>query len=82
MIIICREVDKNTWKIAVYPLDAEVTDRLLFVLGLRAKLNPELTYYATTKAHYEGFADIITGTLKQRNVTPAAVARIGGIVQI
>ena len=82
MIIICREVDKNTGKIAVYPLDAEVTDRLLFVLGLRAKLHPELTYYATTKAHYVGFADFITGTLKRRNVTPAAVARIGGIVQI
>ena len=82
MIIICREVDKNTGKIAVYPLDAEVTDRLLFVLGLRAKLNPELTYYATTKAHSEGFADFITGTVKQRYVSRAAVARIGGIVQI
>ena len=82
MIIICREVDRNTGKIAVYPLDAEVTDRLLFVLGLRARLNPELTYYATTKARYADFAGIITGTLKRRNVTPAAVARIGGVVPI
>lgn len=31
MICVCREIDKNTGEIAVYPLKAEVTDRLLFV---------------------------------------------------
>ena len=61
MIIICREVDKNTGKIAVYPLDAEVTDRVLFVLGLRAKLNPELTYYATTRRIMKGSRTLSRG---------------------
>lgn len=42
MICICREVDKNTGKIAVYPIRAEVTDRLLFMLKIRQRANPEL----------------------------------------
>ena len=55
MLVICREIDKNTGEIAVYPIDAEVTDRLLFILGIRQRCNPELRYFVTTKAHYEGF---------------------------
>lgn len=30
MICVCREIDKNTGEIAVYPIKAEVTDRLLY----------------------------------------------------
>ena len=82
MIAICREVDRNTGNVAVYPLKEEVTEQLLFKLGLRARLNPELSYYVTTKAHYNGFADVITAALKRRTVTPAAIARVGGIVQL
>lgn len=82
MIVICREVDRITAKIAVYPLEMEVSEQLLFMLGLRARFNPELTYFVTTKAHYDGFKKEITAVLKRRTVTPAAIARVGGIVQI
>lgn len=82
MIVICREVDQITGKIAVYPLKMEVSEQLLFKLGLRARLNPELSYFVTTKAHYEGFNEEITAVLKRKTVTPANIARVGGIVQI
>lgn len=82
MMTICREVDRFTGKIAVYPIEAEVTESLIFKLGIRARLNPESQYYVTTKAHYEGFGDTITEVLKRRTVTPAAIARVGGIVQL
>ena len=49
MICVCREIDKNTGEIAVYPIKAEVTDRLLFCLGLRQRANPELKYFASTR---------------------------------
>ncbi len=42
MICVCREIDKYTGEIAVYPNKAEVTDRLLFCLGLRQRANPIL----------------------------------------
>lgn len=82
MMVICREVDRATGKIAVYQIETEVTESLIFKLRLRARLNPELQYFVTTKAHYEGFGDTITAVLKRRTVTPAAIARVGGIVQL
>ena len=59
LIAICREVDKDTGKIAVYPLET-----------------------ATTAAHFRGFGDAITSTLKRRNVTKEAVARVGGLAEL
>lgn len=91
MMVICREVDRTTGEIAVYRIETEVTESLIDMypefwthekLRLRARLNPELQYFVTTKAHYEGFGDTITAVLKRRTVTPAAVARVGGIVQL
>lgn len=52
MMVICREVDRATGKIAVYRIETEVTESLIFKLRLRARLNPELQYFVTTKAHY------------------------------
>lgn len=77
MMVICREVDRATGKIAVYRIETEVTENLIFKLKLRARLNPELQYFVTTKAHYEGFGNTITAVLKRRTVTPAAIARVG-----
>lgn len=57
MMVICREVDRTTGEIAVYRIETEVTESLIFKLKLRARLNPELQYFVTTKAHYEGFGD-------------------------
>lgn len=82
MMIICREIDRETGRIAVYQIETEVTESLIFKLRLRARLNPELQYFVTTKAHYEGFGDMIAAVLKRRTVTPAAIARVGGIVQL
>lgn len=53
MICVCREIDKNTGEIAVYPIKAEVTDRLLFCLGLRQRANPELKYFVTLAENYD-----------------------------
>ena len=53
MICLCREINKSTGEIAVYPLKAEVTDRLLFCLGLRQRVNPELKYFVTLAANYD-----------------------------
>lgn len=82
LIAICREIDKDTGKIAVYPLETEITDRILQRLKIRAQFNPELRYFATTAAHFRGFGDTITSTLKRRNVTKEAVARVGGLVEL
>ena len=50
--IICREIDKNTGRIAVYPMDTKVTNALIFRLGLRSRMNPELKYYAVELCYW------------------------------
>lgn len=82
LIIICREVDKETGRVAVYTLNMDVTERLLHNLGIRARVNPELSYYVTTKAHYAGFKDAITAVLKRKQVTPEDIKRVGRITKI
>ena len=37
MICLCREINKETGEIAVYPIKTEVTDQLLFALGIRQR---------------------------------------------
>lgn len=59
MICVCREIDKYTGEIAVYPIKAEVTDRLLFCLGLRQRANPELKYFVTLAENYDANEETI-----------------------
>lgn len=82
MLVLCREVDKATGRVAVYPINAEVTEQLLFSLGIRQRCNPELRYFVTTKAHYKGFEDVIVRALKRHTLTDEAIKRAGGLVPV
>ena len=79
--VICREVDKDTGKIAVYPIEAEVTDTLIFKLGIRSRINPELKYYAVTLCLWLQYGEEIKSILHSKNPTPK-IRRYGGIVEI
>ena len=63
MICVCREIDKNTEEIAVYPIKAEVTDRLFSVLG-----------FGKGKSHFPGrvVTDKRTGSIFSQ-VGPAVI---------
>lgn len=82
MIAFCREVDKRTGEILVYPLKAEVDDLLLSCLQIRSRINPELRYFVTTKTHWEGFSDVIIRNFKRKEVTNITIEEIGGIVEL
>lgn len=82
MIAFCREVNKNTGEIMVYPLETEVTDRLLHNLSIRSRVNPELRYFVTSKTHWDGFSDVIIRNLERKLVTHTTIERIGGIVEL
>lgn len=82
MIAFCREVNKNTGEVMVYPLETEVTDRLLHNLSIRSRINPELRYFVTTKSHWEGFSDTIIRTMKRKQVTHTTIEGLGGIVEL
>lgn len=82
LIAICREVDRDTGRIAVYPVNGELDDHAIFGMRIRAEVNPELRYFATTRAHFDGFKDIITGALKRRVLSEAEIARVGGLVEL
>lgn len=45
LMAICREIDKDTGRIAVYPLKTEIDDRILGALKIQATMNPELRYF-------------------------------------
>lgn len=82
LMVVCREVDKETGKIAVYPLKTEIDDRVMQCLQIQARANPELRYFALVSARWERYGEVIAGILKRRSVTRADVDNIGGIVEI
>ena len=82
LIAICREVDKGTGRIAVYPLKNKIDGGTIAALKIRAQMNPELRYFTLTSGRWERFGDGITSILKRRTVTRADVDRIGGIVEL
>lgn len=84
LAIVCREVEPNTGRIAVYEIKAEpVDDRLLTNLSIRSRYNPELRYFATPRVRWEGkWRKDYETILKRKKVTPEALRLIGGIVEI
>lgn len=53
LIVLCREVNVNTGAVAVYELESEVTENLIFNLEIRSRFNPELKYFVLRKNDYE-----------------------------
>ena len=82
LVAICREVDKDTGRIAVYQINREINSEMVMAMQTRATMNPELRYFTLTSTRWERFGDVITGILKRRTVTAADVDRIGGIVEL
>lgn len=82
LVAICREVDKDTGRIAVYPINREINNEMVMAMKTRATLNPELRYFTLVSARWERFGDVITSILKRRTITAADVERIGGIVEL
>lgn len=82
LVAVCREVDKDTGRIAVYPLDTKIDGVTVMALKARAQMNPELRYFTLVSARWERFGAAITSILKRRTVTAADVDRIGGIVEL
>lgn len=82
MIAFCREINKATGEIMVYPLETEVTDHLLHNLSIRSRINPELRYFVTTKDRWEALSDVIIRNLKRKQVTYTTIEGLGGIVEL
>ncbi len=82
LVAICREVDKDTGRIAVYQINREINSEMVMAMQTRATMNPELRYFTLTSTRWERFGDVITAILKRRTVTAADVDRIGGIVEL
>ena len=82
MIAICREVDKNSGKIAVYPLSVKVTGATLAELSIRARMNPELRYFVTLAKTWDdlNYKKIIEDVLGQKDVTPKIIEEHGGLI--
>lgn len=82
MIVVCREVDKISGRIAVYEIKAEVTNDLLSKLAIRARINQEFRYFVIVRCKWEKYKDEIIKVLKKKNVNESTLERVGGIVEI
>ena len=69
LVCICREVDKDTGKIAAYPLKMQVTGATLQRLYIRSCLNPELRYFATAKENFYANENVILQKLGRKNLS-------------
>jgi len=79
IMVICREVNRETGEIAVYPLEKQsVSDYSLLLLNFRSKYNPELRYFAVLRERWEtDWQDEVTQVLKRKIVKTRSVVRIG-----
>lgn len=84
MIVICREVSKNSGEIAVYPIKEPATERLLFQLQIRSRVNPELRYFVVALARWENeeLRKQIERLLRRKDVTQRAIDALGGMVEL
>lgn len=83
MIILCREVNKDTGQIAVYPIDKQpITDQVLHNLKIRAMINPELQYFCILKSRWLEEGSEYEQLLHHRNLTQRNLEAIGGIVRL
>lgn len=82
--IVCREICKDTGEIAAYLCKKDVGDQDLFLVGIRSRANPELTYYAirTCVAENAEYLEEVLSLLKRRRLTEEAIERYGGIVKL
>lgn len=69
LICLCREIDKATGSIAAYSINTEVTDRLLFMLNIRQRANPELRYFVTLRANFDENEEAILKQLRRKNIS-------------
>lgn len=82
LLAVCREVDKESGRVSVYPLDLEITSEILASLKMRAQFNSELRYFTTTTARWDRYGEVMAGILKRRTVSRADLDNIGGICEI
>ena len=83
MIALCREIDKESGKIAVYPLAAKLTDETIFALKIRARVNPELRYFVTLRVRWESqIGKEIERLLSRRELPSSAIEAFGGLVEL
>ncbi len=69
LICLCREIDKATGEIAVYSINSEVTDRLLFMLDIRQRVNPELRYFVALRSNLDANEETIFKQLHRKQIT-------------
>lgn len=60
MLIFCREVDRVSGEVAVYPLNMDVSGRNIFVLSIRGRYNPELIYCVCGKKFFDDNKEAMT----------------------
>ena len=82
LLAVCREVDKESGRVSVYPLNLEITSEIITSLKMRAQFNPELRYFTTTTARWDRYGEVMAGILKRRTVSRADLDNIGGICEI
>lgn len=82
--IVCREVDKRTGEIATYLCKNNVSDADLFHVGIRAKVNPELMYFAvrTCVAEDQEQLEDLLRFLKRKRLSARDTERYGGVVRL
>ena len=81
VILVCREVNLESGDVAVYRMDAEPTGRVLFCLGIRARMNKELRYFVCAERWRENFEQL-TQILGKNLVVSGAVLNKFGIAEL
>lgn len=81
-VFLCREVDRQTGRIAVYNLDAPFSGDVAFYLRIRQQFNPELRYFCVGANFYAESETKIFTMLKKRYVSRESIEKMGAIIEL
>lgn len=82
VIVICREVNRQTGQIAVYVVPMEIDEHTVVRLSLRSMFNQELRYFFVYEDVYQEQKQEINAMLKRRNITKQEVDSVYGIAEV
>lgn len=84
MVVICREVHKESGIIIVYPINEPVTENFLAYLSIQKSINPELRCFLVLASDWakEERKSKIEKFLRRKNVTPREINAMNRIVEV
>lgn len=79
LVVLCREINKQTGEITAYKVGGTPAGETLFCLEVRQRANPELQYFVCGKKNFTENDGMILKQLRRRKITEQLLSALNVI---